>query len=148
LQFAQPLHVGLGGADGRRSGRGLVHKGVGVLAGDGVGLDQPRVALGLDAGVVGGGLRGGQIGLGLGQLLIHLGGGDHASSAPFFTLEPMSKYQRSQVAAGARVDGRIRLAVTLPGSTKLSTGAPGFGAATVTVGAASSRVVLASTLSA
>ena len=39
-------------------------------------------------------------------------------------------------------------AVTLPGSTKLSTGAPGLGAATMTVGAATSRVVSARTLSA
>ena len=38
--------------------------------------------------------------------------------------------------------------VTLPGSTKFSTGAPGLGAATITVGAASCRVVSASTLSA
>ena len=33
LQFAEALHVGLGGTDRRRGGRGLVHKGVGVLAG-------------------------------------------------------------------------------------------------------------------
>src|ERR1035437_345538 len=39
-------------------------------------------------------------------------------------------------------------AVTLPGSTKLSTGAPALGAATITVGAASWLVVWASTLSA
>ena len=39
-------------------------------------------------------------------------------------------------------------AVTLPGSTKLSTGAPGLGGATITVGAAISLVRSASTVSA
>ncbi len=39
-------------------------------------------------------------------------------------------------------------AVTLPGSTKLSTGAPGLGGAAMTVGAASSWVRSASTVAA
>ena len=42
FQFAKSLHVGLCGTDGRRGGRSLIHEGVGVLAGDGIGSDESR----------------------------------------------------------------------------------------------------------
>ena len=107
LQFAQPLDIGLGGADLRGGGRGLVHEGIGVLAGDGVGLDEAGVALGLDAGVVGVGLGGIQVGLGLGQLLVHFGRGDLGQQSALLHVRADVEVPVRQVAGGAGVDGRI-----------------------------------------
>ena len=107
LQFAQPLLIGLGGADSRGGGRGLVHKRVGVLMGDGVGFDQSAVAVGLDARVVGVGLGGGQFGLGLRQLLVDLGSGDLGQQRALFHLGADVEVPARQVAGGARVDGGI-----------------------------------------
>ena len=119
LQFAQPLDIGLGGANGCRGGRGLIDEGVGILAGDGVGLDQAGVALGLDAGVVGVGLSGIQVGLGLGQLLIHLGGGDLGQQSAFPDLGADVEVPARQVAGGARVDGRISVGGDVAGEHKV-----------------------------
>ena len=49
LQFFQPLHIGLRGADRGRGGRGLVHEGLRILLRNGIGLDQVLVAFRLGA---------------------------------------------------------------------------------------------------
>ena len=127
MQFAEALDVGLRGFDGCRHGRGLVDKGVSVLAGDGVGGDEAGVALGLDAGVVGVGLSGIQVGLGLGQLLVHFGGGDLGQQIALPDFGADVVIPAGEVAGGPGVDGRIDVGGHVAGQHKARQGCAGFG---------------------
>ena len=76
LQLLEAADVGLGGFDGGPLGGGAGDGDVGLLLGDGVGLEQILIALGGGVGEVEVGLRALEVGLGDLELLVELGGFD------------------------------------------------------------------------
>ncbi len=148
LQFLEPLHVGLGGANGGGGRGSLVGEGIGILFGNRVGLDQVLVALGLDVGVVGGGLGGGQVGNAPGRAAGRVRGWRFPPGVRPFS---RGRQCRSTTWSGSpkcgRRWGRRCRRLRCRAAQRCQSARRTWAVCTITVGAAVSLVVSASTLS-
>ena len=107
LELLEAADGGHGGLDGGFFGGGVAHGDVGLLLGDGVGLEQILVAGGGGVGEVEVGLGAFEIGFGDLELLVELGGFDLGHELALADVGADIEVPLFQIAAGAGVDGGV-----------------------------------------
>ena len=114
---------------------------VGLLLGDGVGLEEVLIAGGGGVGEIEVGLRALEVGLGDLELLVDLGGFDGGHELALSDVGADVEVPLLEVAAGAGVDGRVGEGLGVAGESDLASVSGTEGWMTLTVGMAAASVV-------